>query len=327
MAQRLALHVGLMKSGTTFLQGRLDTNRELLAQQGVLFPGPSWGRQVRAVSDLMESATRQPGAWQSLRDEINAHEGTAVVSMEYLAPLGGPRITTLRDAFPGTDLEVIVTVRDLGRSVPAMWQEAIKNRQTWPWPDYVESIRTGGRAGKRFWRQQHSSRIAARWASKVGPEHVHVLTIPPPGAAPEVLWDRFCSVAGIGPGTWREAPRSNESLGAASTLMMRLLNEQTPELTLPEYKKRIKALAKHQLGKRKAQEDPIGFQVPRWLRAESKRIQDQLLSSGVQIVGDVAELDPVDVPGIDPATVSAEAQRDAAVAALAIVLRQVRRVT
>ncbi|CUR60947.1 conserved hypothetical protein [metagenome] len=327
MAQRLALHIGLMKSGTTFLQGRLDTNRDRLAEQGVLFPGPSWGRQVRAVSDLIESAYRKPGAWASLRDEINAHPGTAVVSMEYLAPIGAPRIATLRDAFPGTELDVVISVRDLGRSVPAMWQEAIKNRQTWPWPEYVESIRTGGKAGKRFWRQQHSSRIAARWASKVGAEHVHVLTIPPPGAAPEVLWDRFCQITGIGPDTWQEAPRSNESLGAASTLMMRLLNEQTHELTLPEYKKRVKALAKHQLGKRKAQEDPIGFQVPRWLRAESKRIQDQLVDSGVHIVGSVAELDPVDVPGVDPTTVSLEAQRDAAVSALATVLRQVQRVT
>jgi hypothetical protein len=33
-------HVGLMKSGTTFLQGRLNANRRLLAEQGVLFPGP-----------------------------------------------------------------------------------------------------------------------------------------------------------------------------------------------------------------------------------------------------------------------------------------------
>ena len=41
MAERVVVHIGLMKSGTTFLQGRLDANREQLAAQGVLFPGPT----------------------------------------------------------------------------------------------------------------------------------------------------------------------------------------------------------------------------------------------------------------------------------------------
>ena len=30
MAERVLLHVGLMKSGTTFIQGRLNANRERL---------------------------------------------------------------------------------------------------------------------------------------------------------------------------------------------------------------------------------------------------------------------------------------------------------
>ena len=326
MADRTVLHVGLMKSGTTFLQGRLNANREELVRQGVLFPGPTWNRHVQGVKDLMESPRRKPGAWASLRDEINQHRGTAVISMEYLAPMRPARIKTLPGEFPDRELRVVITVRDLGRSVPAMWQESLKNRQTWTWAEYLHGLEHDGEPGRRFWRQQDAAKIARRWAGQLGADHVTVITIPPPGSDPEILWDRFCQVAGISPATWQDAPRSNESLGVASTLVMRRLNEQTADLGVAAYKQRVKALAKHQLGKRKKQEDAIGFTAPRWLRKESRRIERQLEGSGVEIVGSLDELEPRDVPGVDPASVSAEAERDAAIAGLSAVLHQVKKI-
>jgi hypothetical protein len=326
MAQRVVFHIGLMKSGTTFIQGRLNANRERLAEQQVLFPGPTWARHVRAVSDLLGSDKRKPGSWNSLVDEVNEYDGTAVVSMEYLAPMGAPRIKVLRDAFPETEVRVAVTVRDLGRSVPAMWQEAIKNRRTWDWDEYVRSIQKGGEPGKRFWRQQHAARIVRRWSSVLGPDHVYVVTLPPPGASPGLLWDRFSEVAGIATDTWDEGPRANESLGAASTQVMRQLNLATQDLPLTAYKKRVKALAKHVMGGHRGAEDPIGFTVPRWLRQESAKVITQLERSGAKVVGDLSELEPVDVPGVDPATVGDADQLEAAIAALAGVLHQVKQV-
>ena len=326
MAQRVVFHIGLMKSGTTFIQGRLNTNRERLAGQQVLFPGPTWNRHVRAVSDLLGSGKRKPGSWNSLVDEINAYDGTAVVSMEYLAPMGRPRIKVLRDAFSDSEVRIAVTVRDLGRSVPAMWQEAVKNRRTWAWDEYVRSVEKGGEPGKRFWRQQDAAKIVARYGSVVGPDPVYVVTVPPPGADPGLLWDRFSEVAGIAPDTWDEAPRANESLGAASTLVMRRLNVATTDLPLAAYKKRVKALAKYVMGGHRGEEEPIGFTVPAWLREESTRVVAGLRASGAHVVGDLADLEPVDVRGVDPATVGEAAQLEAAVAALDGLLHQVRQV-
>lgn len=327
MAHRVVLHIGLMKSGTTFLQGRLDANRDRLAAQGVLFPGPTWARQGQAVSDFLGRKEGKAGTWASLREEINAYDGTAIVSMEYLASLRGRKVGLLADEFPGAELRIVITVRDLGRSVPAMWQETIKNRATWEWDDYVRSIRVGGRAGRNFWREQDSGRIVRRWVGAVGAERVYVVTIPPPGADPEVLWDRFCEVVGIAPGEWAEAPRVNESLGTASTLVMRLLNQQTKDLSLQQYRRRVKALANHVLSERRPEEDPIGFSVPDWLRQRAAQARTEIAESGAHVVGGLDELEPGDVPGGNAAEVSAEAQRDAAVAALVATLRQVRRIT
>ena len=84
MAKTVVLHIGLMKSGTTFVQKRLFANRPQLDDQGILVPGRFWANQVRAVSDLFQFTRRGPvpfeGEWASLRQAIDDHPGTAIVS-------------------------------------------------------------------------------------------------------------------------------------------------------------------------------------------------------------------------------------------------------
>ncbi|MFL6003092.1 MAG: hypothetical protein ACJ72P_09815, partial [Nocardioides sp.] len=53
-AQRtVVLHVGLMKSGTTFVQKSLFENKQALGEQGVLVPGTRWSKQAAAVQDVL----------------------------------------------------------------------------------------------------------------------------------------------------------------------------------------------------------------------------------------------------------------------------------
>jgi hypothetical protein len=76
----------------------------------------------------------------------------------------------------------------------------------------------------------------------------------------------------------------------------------------------------------RAEEEAIGFVVPDWLRDEAEAIRAQITAGGVHVVGDLDDLTPLDVPGADPAAVDADAQLDAALAALEATLRQTTRV-
>ncbi len=153
MASRVILHIGLMKSGTTFLQGRLDANRQSLQEQGILFPGPGWQDQVHGLVEFFgftRSMRPTPGAWSELRAQIDDHQGLTIISLELLAAVVRPNIERLVDDFRGTPISVVATVRDLGRNVPAMWQESLKNRYTYSWPEYVAGVRDRvGDAGNR----------------------------------------------------------------------------------------------------------------------------------------------------------------------------------
>ncbi|MCL8024947.1 hypothetical protein [Nocardioides bruguierae] len=327
MGKRVVLHVGLMKSGTTYLQSLMEANHQRLLDQGVLFPTP-WAVQTRGVSEFLElPLQRFPGAWEKLRSRILEHEGdTVVISMEYLGPAKVEVIRRLREELPGCDVHAVITVRDLGRGIPAMWQETIKNRRSWGWSEYLEGIAAKGAkqppAGAQFWRQQGFGRAVTRWAEALGKENVTVVTIPQPGAPQTVLWDRFREVAGITEDEFAPPSRSNTSLGLHSTLLMRLLNERTEDLTRDQYRHRYKALSKHTLGAHAREEAKLGFTVPGWLRRRTKNEVQLVRKSGVRVIGDLEELTPVDTPGVEPSDVDDAAVLDAAVHALDVILRE-----
>lgn len=329
MAKTVVLHIGLMKSGTTFVQKRLFANRPQLDDQGILVPGRYWANQVRAVSDLFQFTRRGPvpfeGEWASLRQAIDDHPGTAIVSMEFLGPAIPKNVERVAAEFPESEVNVVATLRDLGRNVPAMWQESIKNGHSWTWPEYLDQIENGGPGGKHFWRQQAAGRIVQNWVNVFGTERVTVVTVPQPGAPRELLWDRFCEVAGIAPAaSWSDGETSNQSLGVASTHLLRLLNERLEDLEWRDYAPVVKrVLGNKVLAAHRHLEDPIGFTVPGWLRDRYSDQRGRLTEIGVRVVGHLDELVPQDVPGVAPTKVDAAGQLDVALAGLEGLVRDI----
>lgn len=325
-AQQVVLHVGAMKSGTSFLQSLLFANKGLLLDRGVLLPGHKWGFQVHAVRSVISQRGEQ---WNRLVEEVKAHPGTSVVSMEFLGPLR-PRVARrVVESFGGIDVRVVVTARDLNRTVAAMWQETVQNGRTWTWADYlgdIEAWRPGHRrgqqeteAGRTFWRQHGLGQIVKSWSEVVGPQQVTLVTVPHPGAPRDLLWERFAAAVGIDPGGLQPALSANESIGAASTLALRRMNELLEQDGLTRHDGahlRKSVLAKTVLAARKKQEPVIGLAVAPWVEDQTRRTRRMLTRLGVPVVGDLDELTPIDVPGVDPATVDGHEVAEAALAAL-----------
>ena len=318
MAERVVLHVGLMKSGTSFLQQVLRLNEDLLRDQGVLFPSP-WKRQVQAVKDISGDGT---GAWPRLVEEIRDWPGTAVLSMEFLGPRGPARARRVVEAFAPATVEVVITVRDLARTIPAMWQETVQNRGTHSWADYLAGVEAEDRSspgpGRAFWSRQDAPGITETWQRAAGRDHVTVLTVPPSGAPTDLLWDRFAALVPI-EGRVDLDVRSNPSLGLASLLVLRELNlridaEEDP-LTPRQYERIVKRL----LAKRGLAGLPgdqrLGYDAP-WVPERGARAVEQLRALAPRVAGDLEELRCHPVRGADPADITAEQQLEASLTAL-----------
>jgi hypothetical protein len=325
-AGRLVLHVGAMKSGTTFIQSRLFAHRDLLQERGIRVPGQRRRSQVLAVQQLLRGGGPM---WDKHAAAVSRHDGTSVISMELLGPAREDVVAALRDAVDA-DVEVVITARDLNRSIPAMWQETVQNGRSWGWHDYVigaradrPSTRRGApetEPGRAFWIQQDLVRMAGTWASVFGADRVTVVTVPPPGSPPELLWSRFAEVAGPELDGLTSARDPNESLGAASASAVRRLNEllDAEGLTFPQgHQLRKRLLTKQVLAARTSGEPAIGLGVLPWVRDEADAQRAGLVDLGVRLVGDWADLTPVDVPGIDPDTLDERQVGEAALAGLA----------
>lgn len=330
MADRVVLHAGLMKSGTSYLQRRLMANQQLLADGGVLFPGETWREQVLAVSDVLErkqSGPRARGRWAWLVEEAATHAGTVLVSMEFLGPAPPERIRTVVESFGDIPVEAVLTLRDLGRGVPAMWQESLQNGGSYAFGEYVALLDGKQRPARAFWRQQGMARIVDNWVHAVGRDRVTLVTVPPPGTPTGLLWERFCGAARVDGAEADDVPPANTSLDAASAVLLRDLNARFAdgELSVREYDSLVKfGLAKRVMSGRGG--PAIGFTPPPWLVERSGQITARLADAGTRVVGDLAELTPLAVPGVDPDLVPPEERLAAAVDVLhALILRRARR--
>ncbi|WP_141014078.1 hypothetical protein [Nocardioides sambongensis] len=191
MARRLILHIGLMKSGTTYLQGKLVANRDRLLEQDVLFPGRMWSDQWKALRDYIDFDHGAPGAWERIREEIDAYPETVLMSVEHFAAIERAHIERLPTVFPDTEIRAVVTVRDLGRQVPSMWQEVVKNGSTWTLQQYVDGLQEVNRTDdsaadetlrkihRTFWTRHNANKIVRRWADYIGFENITVVVNPP----------------------------------------------------------------------------------------------------------------------------------------------------
>jgi hypothetical protein len=256
---------------------------------------------------------------------ITAHPGRSVVSVELIGPANEKARERLVGALRPHRVEVVITARDLNRSLVALWQETIQNGRTWTWPEYVAGVRaacppTAGDvpdSGRTFWRQQDLVRIASAWLEIA--DRVSVVTVPHPGAPRHVLLERFTEAAALPQMVVAEG-RGNESLGLASVLALRRMNELLDEcdLSYPAGNRlRKMILAKQVLAARRKDEPTLGLSVPDWLVDASATQVERARSLPVDLHGDWADLTPVSVPGgsiddVEPAQVA-----EAAIAGMA----------
>lgn len=300
--RRIFVHIGLFKTGTTYLQNVLQANRTQLTAQQVLYPGAEgqplqrvavwdlFGRRPRGTSDQ-----RVPGQWRALADLVAASPAaTAVISEESLSVASVQQARRVVASFAAREVHVVVTVRDLARVLVSAWQEDLKNGYTWTWAEFSAGVRDGagtGRIGRRFWRSQDLARILDTWRSAVPVERIHVVTVPPPGAPQSELLARFASVVGFDPAALTGKPRySNESLGVAGAEVVRRFNESLADsLNDRQYDKVMKLAIVRHLANASPSRCVLPAEDEEWVATEAERLV-AILRSDYSVTGNLDDL-------------------------------------
>ena len=300
------LHIGAMKTGTSYIQSNLDLAQSALADAGVLYPG----RVGAAVHDVLEKRGARhlgsaSGSWSRLVETIHAWHGpSAIVSMEFLALATTAQVGLIVDSLRPADVRVVLTARDLARAVPSAWQQTTKNRKTVSWEEFLAALVStndhGDRVRERFWRHHDLAAIARTWVGVVGPDRLTVVTVPPSGEAPHVLWDRFCSATGLDVNAYPTALAKavNSSLGFAEAEMMRRLNVELGRgIEQPAYRRIVTEFISGDVLRGTAERTlppTLPDDVYHWAVRRSAALRGDLEALGVRVVGDLADLVPLE---------------------------------
>ena len=239
------VHVGLPKTGTTHLQDRLWVNRDLaLEKADLLYPGVTMEDHFHAAAHLQPerylawATPERAGAWPRMVAQMKAWPGKSVVSHELYANAKDQHIATLMDDLSFADeVHMVLTVRDLARQLPSVWQENVKNQRPASFDDFLASVAryrhadpvADGFAEEPFWEYQDYLAVVEKWAKVLPPERMHIVTVPAAGTAQpgDGLWERFLSVLGVNPAVLpKVGERDNTSLSAAQTEFLRRLNSR-----------------------------------------------------------------------------------------------------
>lgn len=306
---RVVLHVGLMKTGTSYIQTVLQQNQQHLQAAGFSFLANSFGRQSRAVREALQRGPSKGSVrWRRLGRAAVADERTSIVSMEFLSFAGDRTAQRIIDALEGAEVDVVLTLRDGLRVLPAQWQTYCRNQGTSAWSDYLVEVARAPRPGreptrayKTFHRAQDGLGVLERWRALTGVRSVHVVTVPASGAPRELLWRRFSAAVGLPEGAIVPAvTEDNSSLGYASCEYLRRANGLLADVAPADYRPAMRDLARRVLAPRRALESRpqlsrSGAQLGRSL---NRGLRTYLEAGSVPVHGDLADLAvPEDLAG------------------------------
>ncbi|MEO1002361.1 MAG: hypothetical protein AAFX65_04535 [Cyanobacteria bacterium J06638_7] len=241
----LHLHAGPHKTGSTYLQARLQRNARGLEQLGLRYPTP-WGEHSHRK---LARALRQ-GRGQALDQLLRRQQrwsGDLLLSAEHFVPLlarpAALQQLRARAAAHGYGLHVINVVRPQDGLLNSFYGHALGRLYGSPrFPDYVRAQLAGRRlrgSARRRWMRMGPLALdfERRFAPLLEADGLRTTFLPfrPRRSDP---FEQLIAAVGLPPGAWKQAPQdqANEQLGRRGLGLAYLLNQRLDELPLRRHR-------------------------------------------------------------------------------------------
>lgn len=306
-------HIGPAKTGTTSLQAAGAASRERLLEHGVLYPGRArsqreaiasfLGRQARYNGAKEDEPGRPPPlkAWTDLVAEIAAYPGRVWFGHEYAAGASPAQVAGFAGAL-GDRLHVVITLRSFTRMLPSIWQEYNKAGGTSGFDGYVKrmlAVPVERREEIMFHRRHDHAGLVRRWADVVGIEQVTVVATDQRDHSfvLHAFEDLLALPRDLLAGAEVPSRAANRSMSAPEIELVRRLNGELRHagLAWQDYERLLVRGGLHRMlsHRRPGPDEPRLRLTPRAAAAAEayqREIVDGLVSCGVRVVGDLANL-------------------------------------
>jgi hypothetical protein len=193
------LHVGPVKTGSTYLQSIMWNGLDALREQGLLLPATHPNEFFLAANDVqagrfvLVETPEAEGAWARMAARVGSWPGRVLITCELLGFSEPDHIQRIADSLRPAALHVIIMARCRADMLPSVYQEMVKMVDAdQSWEDFLRAYR----ASHEAWRHAPGT-ILERWLPHVDRQRVHVVTVPRRGADSCLLLHRFAQVLGI----------------------------------------------------------------------------------------------------------------------------------
>ena len=301
------LHVGVHKTGTTAIQAALADARGDLASSGVLYPGKSQAQHRAALAILQRTwGWNQRGGsvvdrsqFDELARQVANSNGRVVISSEFFCEADADKCVDVISNLGAGRVQVLVTLRNLGRLLPSSWQQYLKYGLTKgyePWLEDVFAKSGTSNMSPTFWRRHDHGAVVTRWAEAVGPQNVTVLILEDVDRS--AMFRTFAQLIGVPPEvlTARMDLTSNRSMTAAEAeLLVRLNARVKMKMQWTEYVRLVRrGVAMALVEGREPGADEPRLHTPDWAldaaMAHGVQDRDVISALGVKVLGNLDAL-------------------------------------
>lgn len=317
-AQRLIIHAGFHKSGTTAVQESLYAQREALLEQGVNYLNirkkahhslafalteRTWGWKRRGGKIIPNSV------WAKAARRINRSKAqTVLLSSEFFSELSKEKIEKLANSVRHREIEVIFTIRPLAKLLASSYQQYLKYGTKSDYSTWLHSVldEVGiSKVNPTFWLRHLHGKVVANWVEVFGAAKVSVVVVDE--SRPEFLFNSMNQIIGLQKGTLVSQQRgSNRSLSLEELSVLLEINKLLPkERDWLEYLTFVRnGFVRELTDNIPVQQGHSRLLTPKWAIEKANGVashsKKEIISSGARVFGDIETLDNVDIQSGDP---------------------------
>ena len=297
------LHIGPPKTGTSALQGACHVCRDQMRAQGVRYAGRTQqtGRAAYAVLGRAHPTLGEAPSthhWKRLVSEVRAaKEPRVFISSEFFAGADDAQAARIIKELGGDRVHVALTLRPVSRILASRWQQNVQEGARYSFDQWLHWVFEQADEGKGaiFWSRQRHDRLAARWASVVGPERLSVVMVDEQNKS--AIYQAFEALLNLQTGTLKpQNDTANRSMTTEEIELIRALNERFAEagITRPLlYKMITRGSALYMKGRTAGPEEPKQV-TPSWAIKRADAIGWESAATiralGVQVIGNLDAL-------------------------------------
>lgn len=234
MTNKLFVHAGFPKTGTTSLQASLAQARHVLLEQGILYPESRGSAQHSAAWALTQKTFGWQGRggyrtpekdWNDLVNTVTVSNDTVLLSSEFFSHTNLEQVTKFKADMGVLDTTVIFTMRSLAKILPSRYQQSLKKGNTWSYDEWLSDILQRDNPNPASLKFGNYSNTITRWAHVFGAENIVVVVVDE--ASPNLIFDAFHEILGLKPNSLQKVHDKglNRSLTTEETVLLAALNQ------------------------------------------------------------------------------------------------------